>query len=201
MQDTALLIVDVQNDFCPGGALPVPEGDRVVPVLNRVAQHIARQGGLIVASRDWHPPTTCHFAAYGGKWPVHCVQHTPGAAFHPDLKLPAGTLIISKGMSESDDGYSAFEGRAPDGRTLMQILQERGIRRLVVGGLATDYCVRASVLDALKHGFELQVLTDAVRGVDLQPGDSERALQEMQAAGATLTTAEELIQQEVSQHE
>jgi nicotinamidase/pyrazinamidase len=200
MQDTALLIVDVQNDFCPGGALPVPEGDQVVPVLNRVAQSIARQGGLIVASRDWHPPTTRHFAAYGGKWPVHCVQDTPGAAFHPDLKLPEGALIISKGTSESDDGYSAFEGRTSDGRTLLEVLREHGIRRLVVGGLATDYCVRASVLDALKHGFEVQVLTDAVRGVDLQPGDSERALHEMQASGATLTTSEQLLAQEASQH-
>jgi len=192
MQDTALLIVDVQNDFCPGGALPVPEGDQVVPVLNRVAQKVAQAGGLVFASRDWHPPTTRHFAAYGGKWPIHCVQNTPGAQFHPDLKLPEGAIIISKGTSENDDGYSAFEGRTEEGRTLLEILRERGVRRLIVGGLATDYCVRASALDALKYGFEVTVLTDAVRGVDLQPGDSERALQEMQAAGATLATSDAL---------
>ncbi len=193
MQDTAVLIVDVQNDFCPGGALAVPEGDRVVPVLNRVAAQVAQRGGTVVASRDWHPPITRHFAAYGGKWPVHCVQNTPGAQFHPDLKLPQGTLIISKGTSENDDGYSAFEGRTEDGRSLLEILRERGIKRLIVGGLATDYCVRASVLDALKNGFEVLVLTDAVRGVNLQPDDSERALQEMQAAGATLTDSDTLI--------
>ncbi|MEN3001694.1 MAG: bifunctional nicotinamidase/pyrazinamidase [Armatimonadota bacterium] len=192
MQDTALLIVDVQNDFCPGGALPVPEGDQVVPVLNRVAQQVAQAGGLVFASRDWHPPTTRHFAAYGGKWPVHCVQNTPGAEFHPDLKLPEGTTIISKGTGERDDGYSAFEGHTAEGKTLLEILRERGVRRLIVGGLATDYCVRASALDALKHGFEVIVLTDAVRGVDVQPGDSERALQEMRTAGATLTTSEAL---------
>ncbi len=192
MQDTAVLIVDVQNDFCPGGALAVPEGDQVVPVLNRVAAQVAQWGGTVVASRDWHPPTTRHFAAYGGKWPVHCVQNTPGAQFHPDLKLPQGAVIISKGTSENDDGYSAFEGRAEDGRSLLEILRERGIKRLIVGGLATDYCVRASVLDALKNGFEVLVLTDAVRGVNLQPDDSERALQEMQAAGATLTDASAL---------
>lgn len=192
MRETALLIVDVQNDFCPGGALPVPEGDQVVPVLNQVAEKVAQAGGLVFASRDWHPPTTRHFAAYGGKWPVHCVQNTPGAAFHPELKLPEGTIIISKGTSEQDDGYSAFEGHTEQGKTLLEILRERGVRRLIVGGLATDYCVRASVLDALKHGFEVIVLTDAVRGVDVEPGDSERALQAMQAAGATLTTHDTL---------
>ncbi len=192
MQETALLIVDVQNDFCPGGALPVPEGDKVVPVLNRVAEQVAQRGGWVFASRDWHPPTTRHFADYGGKWPVHCVQNTLGADFHPDLKLPEGTHIISKGTSETDNGYSAFEGRTEEGKTLLEVLRERNIRRLIVGGLATDYCVRASVLDALKHGFEVVVLTDAVRGVDVQPGDSERALQEMRTAGATLTSSDAL---------
>jgi nicotinamidase/pyrazinamidase len=195
MQDTALLIVDVQNDFCPGGALPVPEGDKVVPVLNRVAEQVAKAGGAVFASRDWHPPITRHFAAYGGRWPVHCVQNTPGAEFHPDLRLPEGTIIISKGTSENDDGYSAFEGHTEEGRTLLDILRERGVRRLIVGGLATDYCVRASAMDALKHGFEVVVLTDAVRGVDVNPGDSERALEELRAAGAQLTTSQTILQE------
>ncbi len=191
--NTALLIVDVQNDFCPGGALAVNEGDQVIPPLNRAAEAIAQRGGLVLASRDWHPRETKHFAEFGGKWPVHCVQGTAGAAFHPDLKLPADTIIISKGTGSEDDGYSAFEGRAEDGRTLHEMLQTHGVRKLLVGGLATDYCVRASVLDALKHGYEVVVLTDAIRGVNLQPDDSENALREMHAAGARLATTADAL--------
>lgn len=193
MPNTALLIVDVQNDFCPGGALAVNEGDQVIPPLNRAAEIVTQHGGLVLASRDWHPRETKHFAEFGGKWPVHCVQHTHGAAFHPDLKLPDGTVIISKGTGSEDDGYSAFEGRADDGRTLDEILKAYGVQRLLVGGLATDYCVRASVLDALKHGYEVIVLTDAIRGVNLQPDDSERALQEMQLAGARLMSTSDAL--------
>lgn len=191
---TALLIVDVQNDFCPGGALAVSEGDAVIAPLNRAAETIAKRGGLVLASRDWHPAETKHFAAFGGKWPVHCVQNTQGAAFHPDLKLPDGAIVISKGTGSEDDGYSAFEGRADNGSTLHEILQAHGVQRLLVGGLATDYCVRASALDALRHGYAVVVLTDAIRGVNLQPDDSARALQEMQTAGAHLMTTDEALQ-------
>lgn len=194
MSGTALLIVDVQNDFCPGGALAVNEGDQVIPPLNEAATAVARRGGLVLASRDWHPRQTKHFAEFGGKWPVHCVQGTEGAAFHPNLRLPEGTIIISKGTGTEDDGYSAFEGHTDTGETLDAVLREHGVKRLLVGGLATDYCVRASALDALKHGYEVIVLTDAIRGVDLQSGDSERALQEMQAAGARLMTTAEALQ-------
>lgn len=192
MQDTALLIVDVQNDFCPGGALPVPEGDAVIPVLNAVAEKVARTGGVVIASRDWHPRTTRHFAEFGGKWPVHCVQGTRGAEFHPDLNLPDGTIIVSKGTSEQDDGYSAFEGQTAEGKSLQTVLSEHGIRRVIVGGLATDYCVRASVLDALKHGYEVLLLTDAIRGVNLQPEDSDKALAEMESAGAKLVNSRQI---------
>ncbi len=192
--ETALLIVDVQNDFCPGGALAVNEGDQVIPPLNEAATAVAQRGGLVLASRDWHPRQTKHFAEFGGKWPVHCVQGTEGAAFHPNLRLPEGTIIISKGTGTEDDGYSAFEGHTDTGETLDAVLREHGVKRLLVGGLATDYCVRASALDALKHGYEVIVLTDAIRGVDLQSGDSERALQEMQAAGARLMTTAEALQ-------
>lgn len=191
--ETALLIVDVQNDFCPGGALAVNEGDQVIPPLNEAAAAVAQRGGLVLASRDWHPRQTKHFAEFGGKWPVHCVQGTEGAAFHPNLRLPEGTMIISKGTGTEDDGYSAFEGHTDSGETLDAVLRKHGIKRLLVGGLATDYCVRASALDALKHGYEVIVLTDAIRGVDLQPGDSERALQEMQSAGAHLMTTAEAL--------
>jgi len=192
MSETALLIVDVQKDFCPGGALPVPEGDQVVPVLNRAIERFQQGGGLIIASRDWHPARSTHFAAYGGKWPVHCVQDTEGAAFHPQLRLPAEAVVVSKGTGENEDGYSAFEARTNDGTPLEDLLREKGVRRLVVGGLATDYCVRASVLGALERGFEVLVLRDAIRGVDVQPGDSERALAEMQQKGAKLVSLEEV---------
>lgn len=192
MADTALLIVDVQNDFCPGGALPVPEGDRVVPVLNQAIERFQQAGALVIASRDWHPEKSTHFAAYGGQWPVHCVQNTEGAAFHPELRLPQDAIVVSKGMGENEDAYSAFDARTEDGTPLADLLTAKGIKRLVVGGLATDYCVRASVLDGLERGIDVLVLRDAVRGVDVQPGDGEKALAEMQSKGAKLVTLEEV---------
>ncbi|MER3420738.1 MAG: bifunctional nicotinamidase/pyrazinamidase [Chloroflexota bacterium] len=188
----ALLIVDVQNDFCPGGSLPVPHGDEVVPVLNEYARRFRAAGLPVIASRDWHPAQTKHFQSGGGQWPPHCVQGTPGAEFHPDLRLPEGTIIVSKGMDPNQDSYTAFDAVTDDGRPLLQLLRDLGVRRLFVGGLATDYCVRASVLDARRQGFEVVVLRDAVRGVDLQPGDAERALQEMLAAGAREMTLAEV---------
>lgn len=181
---SALLIVDVQNDFCPGGALPVPEGDRVVPVLNEYIARFRAAGLPIYASRDWHPPETKHFKDYGGAWPPHCVQNTPGAAFHADLRLPDDVIVVTKGDDPNVDAYSPFEGHTPDGRLFLDSLRARGIEHLYIGGLATDYCVRAAVLDARKAGLRATVLEDAVRGVDVQPGDSERAIREMMAAGA-----------------
>lgn len=190
--NSALLIVDVQNDFCPGGALAVPNGDRVVPVLNRVIGSLGARQVPIYASRDWHPPETRHFKTRGGPWPPHCVAGTEGARFHPDLRLPAEATILSKGTEPASDGYSAFEGRTPAGTTLADELGRRGVRHLYVGGLATDYCVKHSVLDALKAGLRVSVLTDAVAGVNVQPGEAERALEEMQAAGARLIGADEI---------
>lgn len=180
----ALIVVDVQNDFCPGGSLAVPGGDAVVPVLNEYMARASDAGVAIFASRDWHPEDTRHFVARGGPWPPHCVQGTSGAEFHPDLRLPPGAVVVSKGMSAEDQGYSALEASLPDGRPLMEALQAHGVRHIYVGGLATDYCVRATVLDALKSGFETSVLIDASRPVDVKPGDGERALDEMLAAGA-----------------
>jgi nicotinamidase/pyrazinamidase len=180
----ALLIVDVQNDFCPGGALEVAEGDAVVAPLNRRIAAMQADGAPIYASRDWHPAVTSHFATYGGRWPRHCVAGTDGAAFHRDLALPASAIIITKGNESGVDGYSAFDGRTYAGTTFLDDLRSRGIRHLVVGGLATDYCVRASVLDALEAGFGVTVLTEAIRGVEMKPGDSMRAIDEMRAAGA-----------------
>ena len=181
----ALLLVDVQNDFCPGGALAVDDGDAVVPALNAwiVA---ARQGGArVFASRDWHPPDHLSFAARGGLWPPHCVQDTPGAAFHPDLELPDDAAVVTKADQSEREAYSAF-----DSGELADELLAAGIERLWVGGLATDYCVKASVLDATElPGLEVRVITNAIRAVDAAPGDGEAALEAMREAGATLEHA------------
>lgn len=186
LQDTALLLVDVQNDFCPRGALAVPRGDEVIPVLNAEIRRFAAAGRPIIASRDWHPTETTHFAT----WPPHCVQDTAGAALRADLHLPRGADVVSKGTGATEDAYSAFQARDAEGRSLSDLLHQRGVRRLVVGGLATDYCVRATVLDALRQGFQVSVLQDGIRGVDVQPGDSARAVDEMRAAGARITTSQ-----------
>jgi nicotinamidase/pyrazinamidase len=186
---SALLVIDVQNDFCPGGALAVPDGDRVVPALNRHIAAAVDTGEPVYASRDWHPPVTRHFKPYGGEWPEHCVQGSAGATFHPALRLPESALVITKGEDPDRPGYSAFEGLTADGRTLLDDLRARGIDHLAVGGLATDYCVKQSVLDALRHGFSVTVLGDAIAGVDVRPGDSARALAEMRDAGARVSGA------------
>ena len=180
----ALVIVDVQTDFCPGGALAVPEGDLVVPVLNRWIDQARRAGALIVATRDWHPPDHGSFAAQGGPWPVHCVQETPGAAFHPNLALPDDAVTISTGIAPEDEGYSGFQGT-----DLAQRLKTAGVRRLWVGGLALDYCVRATVLAGLEAGFEVHLILDATRAVNLGPGDGDKSIKRMKSAGARIEEA------------
>ena len=186
---SALLIVDVQKDFCPGGALAVPDGDRVVPVLNDYLARACERGMPIYASRDWHPTVTSHFKAQGGEWPPHCVQLTDGASFHADLRLPPSTVVVTKGQDSDSPGYSALEGLTPEGQTLLAALHERQIGHLYVGGLATDYCVSQSVLDARRAGFDVTVLGDAIAGVDVRPGDSARALERMREAGAAVATS------------
>jgi nicotinamidase/pyrazinamidase len=183
---SALLVVDVQKDFCPGGLLAVTGGDQVVPVLNRYIDEATAEGWPVYATRDWHPPMTHHFQPYGGEWPPHCVQHTEGASFHADLRLPASAIIISKGQDAESAGYSAFQGCTPEGRPLLEDLRERQIGHLYVGGLATDYCVKHSVLDALQNGFRVTLLGDAIAGVEAQRGDSALAVAQMQAAGADI---------------
>ena len=181
----ALLLVDVQNDFCPGGALAVEDGDAVVPALNDWIAAAQQGGAPIFASRDWHPPDHLSFAARGGPWPPHCVQDTPGAAFHPDLDLPEDAVVVSKADRADHEAYSAF-----DGGELAEQLRAANIRRLWVGGLATDYCVKASVLDALElPELEVHVIADAIRAVDVAPGDGDAALAAMLTAGALLERA------------
>ena len=185
-----LLIVDVQNDFCSGGALSVPNAERVVSALNRYIDDAVAHGAIVYASRDWHPPVTKHFKPYGGPWPAHCVQGTDGARFHPNLRLPSTTIVTTKGADPNTPGYSVFEGRTPDGKPFLTDLRERGIRHLYVGGLATDYCVKHSVLDAVSAGLQVTVLEDAIAGVD--PEDSARAVIEMRERGAEVMTATDL---------
>jgi nicotinamidase/pyrazinamidase len=183
----ALLVVDIQRDFLPGGALGVRGGDEVVPILNRYIALARRHGIPVVATRDWHPANHCSFHARGGPWPVHCVANTPGAAFSPDLHLPKDAIIISKATHADQEAYSTFSGTG-----LAQRLREAGVRRVLIGGLATDYCVRYSTRDALAEGFQVVVLDDAVRAVDVQPGDGDRAKQEMMAAGAASARLEDI---------
>jgi nicotinamidase/pyrazinamidase len=189
---TSLVVVDVQNDFAdPKGSLYVREGDRTPPVINREIELATAAGASVLYTQDWHPPRTPHFVTDGGIWPVHCVQETWGAEFHPALKV-AGA-VVRKG-SHGEDGYSGFAMRDPlSGETqptaLDALLKDRGARRLVVVGLATDYCVKATALDGRSLGYETMVLEDAVRAVDLQPGDGEAALEELARAGVRLERA------------
>ena len=176
----ALLVIDVQNDFCPGGTLAVEHGDEVVEPLNREIDKFLERGAAVYMSRDWHPAKTKHFAEDGGVWPVHCVQNTRGAEFHPALHEDPRIKVISKGLGDTDC-YSAF-----DETNLAELLHEQGIEEVVVGGLATDYCVKTTVLDAIKNGFKVKALKNAMRAVDLKPGDGDRAIEEMRAAGAEI---------------
>jgi nicotinamidase/pyrazinamidase len=177
----ALIIVDVQNDFCPGGSLAVADGDKVVAPLNQLIGEFLDRGEPVIKTRDWHPAKTKHFEAYGGNWPVHCVQETHGAEFHPGLTDDPRITIISKGMNESADGYSGF-----DGTNLAQLLNDQGVKEVWIGGLATDYCVKHTVLDALREGFEVKALADAMRPVNVKPDDGAKAVKEMRTAGAEI---------------
>jgi nicotinamidase/pyrazinamidase len=182
----ALLVIDVQNDFCAGGALAVSDGDAVIPVLNRYIEKFRAAKLPILATRDWHPKETKHFKAHGGLWPPHCVQGTRGADFHPELAVPKEAIIVSAGMGYDEEGYSGFDGVDANGTKLADLLRRLGVERLFVGGLATDYCVKQTVLDGLKEGFQVVLIEDAVRGVNLEPNDSAHAMREMTEAGATI---------------
>ena len=177
----ALLIVDVQNDFCPGGALGVKDGDKVVPVINGLMDRF----DLVISSQDWHPADSVHFE----KWPVHCVAGTHGADFHPELLRDKIDLKLRKGTDNRDDGYSAFEATNV---TLANYLHDQKVTTLYVCGLTTDYCVKQTALDAVKQGFHTYVITDAIAAVNAQPGDDRRALNEMYAAGCVFIGYEEI---------
>jgi nicotinamidase/pyrazinamidase len=180
----ALLIIDFQNDFCPGGALAVAEGDQIAEPIGRLWERFDH----VFATRDWHPPDHSSFETEGGPWPVHCVQGTPGAELHPSMDEVEIEAIVDVGREREDQGYSGFEKS-----DLAEMMRERGVEEVAVCGLATDYCVRASAIDACREGFDTTVVTDAIRAVDVEPGDGERAVEDMQAAGAKLATSDELL--------
>ena len=183
----ALLIVDVQRDFLPGGKLGVPDGDAVVPVLNRYIETARKAGVPVFASRDWHPEKHCSFKPQGGPWPEHCVAGTVGAQFADGLRLPPDVVVIDKAIREEADAYSAFSGT-----TFADQLRARGVKRLLVGGLATDYCVLNTVRDALREGFGVVLLEDAIRAVNVDPEDGPRAKREMESRGAVPARYEEI---------
>ena len=183
----ALIIVDVQNDFLPGGSLAVPQGDEVLPVLNEYVRLFMSRGLPVIASRDWHPADHCSFRARGGPWPPHCVAGTLGAEFPSGLRLVAPVSVISKATARDEDAYSAFAHTDLSNR-----LRQAGCKRLFVGGLATDYCVLNTVRDAIANGFAAVLLRDAVRAVNVRPDDGEKAVAEMLALGARIVGLDEL---------
>lgn len=191
-QKKALLVVDVQNDFCPGGALAIPGGDKIIPRINKYIKIFSKKKLPVFFTRDWHPKNTGHFKKFGGVWPVHCIQNTKGAAFHPKLKLSKGAILLYKGIYPDREGYSAFEAETQSGMSLLNLLELFGIKEIYVAGLATDYCVKFTTHEAIKAGFKVKILSDAVRGVNLKPGDSEDALKEMVRSGARKITLKDM---------
>jgi nicotinamidase/pyrazinamidase len=180
----ALLIIDFQNDFTAGGALEVPEGDEIAAPVRRLADRFE----LVAATRDWHPPDHASFREQGGPWPVHCVRGTHGADFHPAMRGIHLDAVVDVGQGRDDQGYSGFENS-----DLARILRDHDVREVFVCGLATDYCVRASAIDACREGFDVTVVEDAVRGVEVNPGDSERAFADMRDAGARIATSDDVL--------
>lgn len=187
-----LLVIDVQHDFMPGGALAIPDGDQIITPLNRVISAFFRQRLPVLYTRDWHPVDHCSFQAQGGPWPPHCVQHTPGAAFDARLHLPPKPLVFSIGQHQAGDQYSAFLAEDEAGQPLSATLRRQDLRRLYVAGLATDYCVQNTALDLRRAGYGVVVLTDACRAVNLAPDDERQALRRMAGAGATLLATTDL---------
>ncbi len=185
---SAMIVTDVQNDFCPGGSLAIREGDRIIPRLNVLVDAFTASDLPVLFTRDWHPPNHCSFKENGGLWPPHCVRNTRGAAFHPDLQVPKSATIISKATEPDREAYSAFQ------RTnLSSILKRMSVNELFVGGLATDYCVKNTVGDALKEGFLVNVLTDCISGVNLRRTDSANALEWMTTKGARETISQSVL--------
>ena len=184
---SALIVVDLQNDFCPGGSLAVPDGGQIIPVVQEYVDAFTAQGLPVIFTRDFHPANHVSFAQQGGPWPPHCVQDTPGVEYHPGIKIPPQAYHIIKGFHPDIDAYSGFEGELKDAAnplTLDKLLRSLSVREVYVAGLATDYCVRATALDGLKLGYRVVVIEDGVRGVNVNSDDSAKALQDLRQRGA-----------------
>jgi len=190
LQNTALILVDIQNDFCPGGALAVYEGDQIVPVVNNLIQKFP----LVISTQDWHPANHISFVERGGPWPPHCVQNTYGAELRSDLKTDTIDLYFRKASSPDKDDYSEFAGKDDRGQKLDDVLKSRGVKTIYVVGLATDYCVKETVLDGLRNGYQVFAVTDAMRAVNVKPSDGDEALDEMKRKGAHLITSSEMLE-------
>lgn len=184
----ALIIVDIQNDFCPGGSLAVKDGDCVIEPANRLIEKFTAEDKPVIFTRDWHPADHASFADFGGMWPVHCVAGTVGAAFHDGLSIPVNAIVISKAKSTDKDAYSGFEGT-----DLNEKLQSLRVDSIVIAGLATDYCVKNTALDAVKNGYHTVVAEDCIRAVNVNPGDDEKAISEMRSSGAAFKSVAELV--------
>lgn len=184
----ALIIVDMQNDFMPGGALPVPNALSIIPAINRYIELFEKAKAVVVATRDWHPPNHISFNTRGGPWPPHCIQNTWGAQFHKDLKLPRDTIVISKAFKEDKEAYSGFEDTELDAT-----LRQRGVRRIFVAGVATEYCVKATAEDGLRLGYQVFILEDAVKGINSPPGSEERAINNLIDRGAVAIRIDDIV--------
>ena len=187
--DSALILVDIQNDFCPGGALAVNEGDQIVPIVNSLIPEFP----LVISTQDWHPANHISFKEQGGPWPPHCVQGSPGAELHSGLRTDTVAHYFRKASSPGKDDYSEFEGKDDQGRSLDQVLGSHGVKKLYVAGLATDYCVLETVLDGLRYGYEVYAVSDAMRAVNVSLDDGEKALQRMVSAGVHIVTSDEVL--------
>ena len=189
LADAALILVDIQNDFCPGGALAVKDGDKIVEPVNRLISRFP----LVISTQDWHPANHISFKQQGGPWPTHCVQGTAGAELRADLDTTKIVHYFRKASSPNKDDYSEFAGKDDQGRSLNELLKSKGVKILYVVGLATDYCVLETVMDGLKHGYEVYAVTDAMRAVDVAPDDGSKALQKMERNGAHLITSDQVL--------
>ena len=188
MSRPSLIVIDVQSDFCPGGSLAVDHGDEIVPVLNRAIEAFDRANLPIFFTRDWHPPDHCSFKSQGGIWPTHCVRDTPGAEFYRDLLVPGRAAVIDKGTEPDRDAYSGF-----DGTDLADKLRRSGVTEVFLGGLATDYCVKETALDALRAGMTVNLMLDCVKGVNLRKGDSQDAIRTLASRGVRISDSKEAI--------
>jgi nicotinamidase-related amidase len=189
LADAALILVDIQNDFCPGGALAVKDGDKIVEPVNKLISRFP----LVISTQDWHPANHISFVQQGGPWPPHCVQGTTGAELRADLDTTKIAHYFRKASSPYKDDYSEFAGKDDQGRSLDEVLGSKGVTRLYVVGLATDYCVLETVLDGLKHGYEVYAVTDAMRAVNVDPNDGSKALKKMESSGAHLVTSDQVL--------